>query len=295
MSSSLVRDNRSVIPEAESPSGSAKKIPLLSSVLLHLMVIAAIIYQQSPVPAIMSGGMAASSPRQPAVPAVFTVLPVTGIQDSIISGPATTRASETRPLPVTAQGSLPVRAPGTGVSRPLPADRQRSSDRHSVNRKKYQSQEKATQHRSPLQRASEHQSSVLPAADSPHSPATLPVNTESHAADAHTNPRDSGDTSDSGAGAGRHSKAVVKALYRRVNYPARAKALGVEGRIKLRFDVTASGTVNNVQIIEEIPRGVFSGDIDQDIRRWRYEKGAAAENQQVTIIFSLSGRVAVEN
>ncbi len=102
-----------------------------------------------------------------------------------------------------------------------------------------------------------------------------------------------GNTATTRAGAGEHPHATVKALTRRVNYPQRAKALGVEGRVKLRFDVTADGTVTHVRITEENPAGVFSGGLYKDIARWRYQKGAAAENQTVTIIFKLSGAVAL--
>ena len=95
------------------------------------------------------------------------------------------------------------------------------------------------------------------------------------------------------AGAGEQPHASVNALLRRVNYPQRARALGVEGRVKLRFDVTADGKVTHVRITEENPAGVFSGELYKDIARWRYQKGAAAENQTVTIIFKLSGAVAL--
>ncbi|MBF7688758.1 TonB family protein [Acinetobacter rathckeae] len=87
----------------------------------------------------------------------------------------------------------------------------------------------------------------------------------------------------------------IQAMSRRVNYPNRARALGVEGRVKVQFDVTESGAVKNIQIIEETPKGLFVNGLIQDMSRWRYRVTHAVENQVVHIVFRLDGRVVVEN
>ncbi|WP_437609184.1 TonB family protein [Erwinia sp. V71] len=96
-------------------------------------------------------------------------------------------------------------------------------------------------------------------------------------------------------GAGSSNNASFKALHRRVNYPQRAKALGVEGRVRIQFDVTASGTVTNVRILSETPRGVFAAAIQPDITRWRYQTQQAVSDQVVSIVFKLNGQVQLEN
>lgn len=96
-------------------------------------------------------------------------------------------------------------------------------------------------------------------------------------------------------GAGSSNNQNFKALHRRVNYPQRAKALGVEGRVRIKFDVTASGTVTNVRILSETPSGVFAAAIQPDITRWRYQTQQAVSDQVVSIVFKLNGQVQLEN
>lgn len=87
----------------------------------------------------------------------------------------------------------------------------------------------------------------------------------------------------------------IQAMSRRVNYPNRARALGVEGHVKVQFDITESGAVKNIQILEEAPKGIFVNGLIQDMSRWRYRVTHAVENQVVHIVFRLDGRVVVEN
>ena len=105
-------------------------------------------------------------------------------------------------------------------------------------------------------------------------------------------------SSDSGRaaqGSGNATNQNVKALHRRVNYPQRAKSLGVEGRVRIQFDITSSGTVTNVRVLSETPRGVFASAINKDIARWRYQTQGEVNDQVVSIVFKLDGRVELEN
>lgn len=105
----------------------------------------------------------------------------------------------------------------------------------------------------------------------------------------------SSDSGNAARGAGSSNNQNFRALHRRVDYPQRAKALGVEGRVRIKFDVTASGTVTNVRILSETPVGVFAQSVTKDIARWRYQTQAAVNDQVASIVFKLNGQVALEN
>ncbi len=53
-------------------------------------------------------------------------------------------------------------------------------------------------------------------------------------------------------------------------YPADAKTNGVEGRVLVRYDVTAAGTVANVAVVESEPPGVFEAAALDAVRSWRF-------------------------
>ncbi|ANE76202.1 TonB family protein [Dickeya solani] len=96
-------------------------------------------------------------------------------------------------------------------------------------------------------------------------------------------------------GAGTSQTGTLKALQRRVNYPVRARSMGVEGLVRLRFDVTASGTVTNIRVLSENPDGMFSSDVIKDMARWRYQAGSAVADQTVSVIFRLNGHIEIQN
>lgn len=96
-------------------------------------------------------------------------------------------------------------------------------------------------------------------------------------------------------GAGSANAQKLTALTRRVNYPSRARSLGVEGRVRVRFDVTASGTVTNIRMLSEEPAGVFAASVVKDMARWRYQAQAAMADQHVSIVFRLDGNIRLEN
>ncbi|MCA6953088.1 TonB family protein [Pectobacterium polaris] len=103
------------------------------------------------------------------------------------------------------------------------------------------------------------------------------------------------DSGQAARGAGKSNSQNFKALHRRVNYPSRAKALGVEGKVRVKFDITGSGTVTNVQILSETPDGVFGDDVVKDMVRWRYRTEAPVDNQIVSIVFKLNGHIRVDD
>ena len=104
--------------------------------------------------------------------------------------------------------------------------------------------------------------------------------------------------SDSGnavQGAGKDTSSVVRILHRRVNYPNRARAMGLEGQVKVKFDITAAGTITNIRILAENPRDVFSSDLQRDIARWRYVTTGPVNDRIVTVIFKIDGRIQLIN
>lgn len=72
-------------------------------------------------------------------------------------------------------------------------------------------------------------------------------------------------------------------------YPERARALGIEGMVKIMYDVDDSGQVVNVRIISATPRNMFEREIRQITRRWRYAPGRPGKDLNLTIQFELTG------
>ncbi|NDL62434.1 energy transducer TonB [Acerihabitans arboris] len=73
------------------------------------------------------------------------------------------------------------------------------------------------------------------------------------------------------------------------SYPERARALGIEGTVKIQFDVDENGQLENLRIISATPRNMFEREIRQATRRWRYQSGRPAKNVNLTVVFKLSG------
>jgi TonB family protein len=71
-------------------------------------------------------------------------------------------------------------------------------------------------------------------------------------------------------------------------YPTLAQSAGIEGRVRLRFDVRDDGGVTNVRVIESVPPLLFDAVALYAVSSWEYEPGRAAESQQITLRFDLS-------
>lgn len=54
-------------------------------------------------------------------------------------------------------------------------------------------------------------------------------------------------------------------------YPYKAAQRGLEGWVRVAFDVTASGSVENVEVIESEPPGVFDTAATRAVSRWRFK------------------------
>ncbi|WKE66006.1 energy transducer TonB [Gallaecimonas kandeliae] len=76
-------------------------------------------------------------------------------------------------------------------------------------------------------------------------------------------------------------------------YPIEAARDGKEGWVKLRFTVTAAGTVDQVQVLDAEPKRLFDKAAVDALRKWRYQpkvvdgKAIAQPDQEVVLAFKL--------
>ena len=83
----------------------------------------------------------------------------------------------------------------------------------------------------------------------------------------------------------------------RVNpsYPNTAARDGIEGFVTLSFSVNSAGVVENVEIIDAKPTGVFERNARRALRKWKYQpkmqdgNPVAMHGLRVTLDFTLSG------
>jgi protein TonB len=75
-------------------------------------------------------------------------------------------------------------------------------------------------------------------------------------------------------------------------YPMRAKSMGIEGWVKVKFMVNRQGLVENIKILEAEPEGIFEKCVKRCLSAWRFSPGTVegeTVNTQVitTIRFNL--------
>jgi len=75
-------------------------------------------------------------------------------------------------------------------------------------------------------------------------------------------------------------------------YPMRAKSMGIEGWVKVKFMVNRKGLVENIRIVKAVPEGVFEKCVKRCLSAWRFSPGTVegeTVNTQVvtTVRFSL--------
>ena len=78
-------------------------------------------------------------------------------------------------------------------------------------------------------------------------------------------------------------------------YPRKAAMAGTEGWVQLTFDISESGTVENVEVINAEPKRVFDRAAIQSLLKWKYKpkvvegKSLRQEDNRVQIDFKLRG------
>ncbi len=62
------------------------------------------------------------------------------------------------------------------------------------------------------------------------------------------------------------------------SYPRAAERREIEGHVVVRYNVTADGAIDGVEVVEATPAGVFERSVMRALEGWRYE--AAGETTE---------------
>lgn len=86
---------------------------------------------------------------------------------------------------------------------------------------------------------------------------------------------------------------LIKYVY--PEYPKEAKALSIEGRVVVMYDINHIGKVEKIRIISSIPLGIFEKNIKIAMRRWIYAVDNAKKDLIIIFKFSLNTIQFLEN
>ncbi|MFC4700342.1 TonB family protein [Glaciecola siphonariae] len=67
-------------------------------------------------------------------------------------------------------------------------------------------------------------------------------------------------------------------------YPEHASKDGIEGLVKLSYNIEKDGSVSGVKVIDSQPKGVFDRSAKKAFRKWRYEPVSEVKTNQVVVI-----------
>jgi periplasmic protein TonB len=73
-----------------------------------------------------------------------------------------------------------------------------------------------------------------------------------------------------GPGGGGGGSGVTPIVRLDPEYPRKAAMQGIQGWVRLRFDITALGTVENVEVVEAEPKRVFDMSAKRALLKWKY-------------------------
>ena len=74
-------------------------------------------------------------------------------------------------------------------------------------------------------------------------------------------------------------------------YPQQAKAEQIEGKVIVRYDVSAEGVIANIEIIESEPPGIFDEAVLAYVRTWRFTP--ATKNGEPVVERGLESTIAL--
>ena len=75
------------------------------------------------------------------------------------------------------------------------------------------------------------------------------------------------------------------------SYPDRARRLGKNGYVKVRYDVDSEGRVINVEFLAASPKGLFEREVKRAMNRWAYE-AKPGKGYTTEIHFKIDGTVS---